>query len=86
HAESEEDALRLAISGGEDYELCFTATLGEAEPHVHAFQSAFGTRLTCVGRASRGDGVWWTDAEGHRQPLGVSGYQHFGSSEVSKGE
>ncbi|HET7228636.1 MAG TPA: thiamine-phosphate kinase [Longimicrobium sp.] len=77
HATTPGHALRLAISGGEDYELCFTATLGEVEGHVHAFQSAFGTRLTCVGRVSGGDGVWWTDAEGHRQPLGVHGYQHF---------
>lgn len=80
HAPTRDDALRLALAGGEDYELCFTAALGAVEPHVHAFQSAFGIRLTCVGRASGGDGVWWTDAEGHRQPLGVGGYQHFGGA------
>jgi thiamine-monophosphate kinase len=78
HAGSPADALRLAIAGGEDYELCFTAAPGAVEPHVRAFQAAFRTRLTCVGRVSGGDGVWWTDAEGHRQPLGVGGYQHFG--------
>ena len=81
HAGTRENALRLAIAGGEDYELCFTASTGQVEPHVDAFQAAFGTRLTCVGRVSGGDGVWWTDAEGHRQPLGVHGYQHFGEEE-----
>jgi thiamine-monophosphate kinase len=81
HAKTPEHALRLALAGGEDYELCFTAALGAVEPHVAAFQAAFGTRLTCVGRVSGGDSVWWTDAEGHRQPLGVHGYQHFGPEE-----
>jgi len=73
-----DDALRLAISGGEDYELCFTAPIGLMEQHAEAFRAAFRIPLTCVGRVSGGDGVWWTDAEGHRQPLGTSGYQHFG--------
>jgi len=71
------EALRLAVSGGEDYELCFAAALGEVESQVHAFQTAFGTRLTCVGRVGGGDGVWWTDAEGNRRPIGAGGYQHF---------
>jgi thiamine-monophosphate kinase len=78
HSPSPEEALRLALTGGEDYELCFTAALGAVEPHVRAFEEAFGTRLTCVGRIGGGDGVWWTSAEGHRTPLGLDGYQHFG--------
>ncbi|HSU12688.1 thiamine-phosphate kinase [Longimicrobium sp.] len=77
HAASAEDALRLALAGGEDYELCFTAALGALEPFAHEFQREFGIRLTCVGRAGGGDGVWWTDAEGNRTPLGLQGYQHF---------
>jgi thiamine-monophosphate kinase len=79
HAERWDDALRLAISGGEDYELCFTAPAGKVEPHLEAFRGVFGIPLTCVGRAAGGDGVWWTDAEGNRTPLGTSGYQHFGT-------
>jgi thiamine-monophosphate kinase len=67
----------LAATGGEDYELCFTAALGAVEPHCRAFEEAFQVRLTCVGRMGGGDGVWWTDAEGHRTPLGLGGYQHF---------
>jgi thiamine-monophosphate kinase len=77
HAASPEDALRLALSGGEDYELCFTAALGALEPHADDFRRELGIRLTCVGRAAGGDGVWWTDAEGNRRPLGLHGYQHF---------
>lgn len=77
HAASADDALRLAMTGGEDYELCFTAALGAVEPHVRDFELAFGVRLSCVGRVGGGDGVWWTSAEGHRTPLGLRGYQHF---------
>jgi thiamine-monophosphate kinase len=65
------------VAGGEDYELCFTAPPGTVEPHVEAFQAEFELRLTCVGRAGGGGGVWWADAEGNRRPLGVRGYQHF---------
>lgn len=77
-APSPDEALRLALAGGEDYELCFTAPLGAVEPFVREFQEAFRVRLSCVGRLGRGDGVWWTDAEGNRSPLGLHGYQHFG--------
>jgi thiamine-monophosphate kinase len=73
-----EDALRLALGGGEDYELCFTAPLGSVHPHRDAFQRETGVRLSCVGRIGGGDGVWWTDPEGHRRPLGFGAYQHFG--------
>jgi thiamine-monophosphate kinase len=76
-APSPDEALRLALTGGEDYELCFTAPLGTVEGHVRDFEEAFRVRLTCVGRIGGGDGVWWTSAEGHRTPLGLRGYQHF---------
>lgn len=77
HAGAPDDALRLALAGGEDYELCFTAANGQVEPHVRDFQAAFGIPLSCVGRVAGGDGVWWTDAEGNRRPLGLHGYRHF---------
>jgi thiamine-monophosphate kinase len=76
-APSPGEALRLALTGGEDYELCFTARLGAVEPNCREFEEVFQVRLTCVGRMGGGDGVWWTDPEGHRTPLGVKGYQHF---------
>lgn len=77
HAASRDEALRLALAGGEDYELCFTAPMGEVEGFVREFQETFRVRLTCVGRVAGGDGVWWTDAEGHRTPLELRGWQHF---------
>ncbi len=76
-AASSDDALRLALAGGEDYELCFTAANGAVEPFVREFQETFRLRLSCVGRVAGGDGVWWADAEGNRRPLGLHGYRHF---------
>jgi thiamine-monophosphate kinase len=70
--------LRLALGGGEDYELCFTAPVGAVEPHAAAFRRTFGIRLSCVGRLGGGDGVWFVDAEGHRTSPGIGGWQHFG--------
>ena len=76
-AASPDEALRLALAGGEDYELCFTAPAGSVQGVARAFERTHGVRLTCVGRVAGGDGVWWADAEGNRAPLGLSGYQHF---------
>jgi thiamine-monophosphate kinase len=70
--------LEIALGGGEDYELCFTAPVGAVEPHAAAFRRAFGVRLSCVGRLGGGDGVWFVDAEGHRTSPGIDGWQHFG--------
>jgi thiamine-monophosphate kinase len=70
--------LQLALGGGEDYELCFTAPVGSVQPHEAAFRRAFGVRLSCVGRLGGGDGVWFVDAEGHRTSPGIDGWQHFG--------
>jgi thiamine-monophosphate kinase len=77
HAASPEEALALALSGGEDYELCFTAAPGVMEAHAAEFEAAFNLRLSCVGRVAGGDGVWFTDAEGRRSALPGVSFQHF---------
>lgn len=76
-----DEALRLALGGGEDYELCFTAAQGTVWPQVEAFRSVFGIPLTCVGRVGGGDGVWFADPEGRRTPVGFGGWQHFREDE-----
>jgi thiamine-monophosphate kinase len=70
------DALRMAVSGGEDYELCFAARAGAVEPHAAAFEEAFGIALTRVGRVETGAGTWWQDGDGRRAMEG-GGFQHF---------
>lgn len=81
HTASDEARRRLALAGGEDYELCFTARIGSVQPHLDDFARAFGIELTCVGRVAGGDGVWFVDAEGHRRPLGLHGWLHFEEEE-----
>lgn len=80
HTRSRVRALALALGGGEDYEICFTAAAGSVEPVRREFEARFDVPLHCVGRVGPGDGVWWVDAEGHRSPLDGLGFRHFGRS------
>jgi thiamine-monophosphate kinase len=50
-----EDALRLAVSGGEDYELL--AAIPSEGLDLEALESAAGVRLTRIGEAVAGSGV-----------------------------
>jgi thiamine-monophosphate kinase len=68
--------LDLALHGGEDYELCFTAAPGLAEANADAFLESFGVRLTRVGRVEEGSGVWLR-RDGEVGPLGRGGYDHM---------
>lgn len=69
-------ALRLALSGGEDYELCFAAGPGAAEGLADEFARTFGLPLTRVGEIVEGAGVAYRNAAGLR-PLDEGGFQHF---------
>lgn len=71
-----EDARRYALSGGEDYELCFTAAAGTVAPVLDEFVAEFGTLLTRVGRVADGEGVFAADGQ-RRWPLSAGGFQHF---------
>lgn len=71
------EAEDLALRGGEDYELCFTAPPGAVAPHAAEFAATFGNRLTCVGRVDAGAGVWLEDAGGARTAPAVGAFQHF---------
>lgn len=75
-----EDALRFAVSGGEDYELCFSAAPGAVEPHLDEWGAEFGIPLTRVGWIEEGEGVFRAGAEGARIPLDRGGFQHFGGT------
>ncbi|MBI5640550.1 MAG: thiamine-phosphate kinase [Nitrospirae bacterium] len=58
------DPLELAVGGGEDYELLFTAPAAEK---IDAF---------CVGEITR-SGMHYIDAAGKARQITVKGYQHF---------
>ncbi|MEO5509681.1 MAG: thiamine-phosphate kinase [Longimicrobiales bacterium] len=72
-----EAALRLALSGGEDYELCFAAPAGSVERLIEEFEKKFALKLTCVGTAHEGAGVSIRDFDGTARDLDVRGFNHF---------
>jgi thiamine-monophosphate kinase len=71
------DGVRLALSGGEDYELLFAAAAGLVEPERPAFEDRFGARLTRIGRITNGEGAWLQDEAGSLAPAPAGGFQHF---------
>jgi thiamine-monophosphate kinase len=67
---------QCALSGGDDYELCFTASVNR-----HAEIMNISTRLelplTCIGKVVAGRGCIVHDAAGNPINLGSGGYDHF---------
>jgi len=77
HPELGGNGVELALSGGEDYELCLASAPGALGPLVEAFNERFETALTQVGRVVGGEGV---HIEGFDSPDGVvnaRGFDHF---------
>ena len=71
------DALDLATTGGEDYELLFTMELSAAEAIATGLGSATGAAVTVIGEISTGTpGVQFIDAAGRAVDIG-QGYEHF---------
>ncbi|WP_203292372.1 thiamine-phosphate kinase [Maricaulis parjimensis] len=67
--------IRL-ITGGDDYELLFTAPVS-ATPRILALGELCGVRLTQIGRAVSGQGVVCRDGEGRAVPVATPGFTHF---------
>jgi len=67
---------QCALSGGDDYELCFTApAVRHAE--IMSISARLGLPLTCIGKIVAGRGCIVHDAAGNRLNLGSGGYEHF---------
>lgn len=66
----------LQATGGDDYELCFTAAPAARAQIVQAMQSA-ETAVSRIGRIVRGQGVEARDANGKVWRPQHSGYRHF---------
>lgn len=73
------DPARLAMSGGEDYELLFTVSRG----HIKDFEKwsaggNFGCRLTRIGRMTKDAGACVAlDDRGKPMEMECGGYDHF---------
>lgn len=68
-------AVEMALTGGDDYELAFTAAVTDAAQLVRL---AAPVPITCIGRVDAGDpGVTVLAPEGHALDLARGGYSHF---------
>ncbi|MDI6744346.1 MAG: thiamine-phosphate kinase [Thermodesulfovibrionales bacterium] len=65
------DAMKLACSGGEDYELLFTAP-----PYPPLRGGAGGVKITCIGEITKKNRIV-VDAAGRESQLKATGYRHF---------
>jgi thiamine-monophosphate kinase len=64
--------LDLALHGGEDYELLFTARPGKRVPAQIA-----GVTLTCIGQITRPRKILLLNSEGMPSELEARGWEHF---------
>jgi thiamine-monophosphate kinase len=71
------DSMRLALSGGDDYELCFTAAARAVQPIQESFRRMFQLPLTRIGTVHAGSGLEIVDGSGQRVNAHMKGYDHF---------
>jgi thiamine-monophosphate kinase len=81
-----DEALGLALHGGEDYELCFAAPPGAVERVGELFTGTFGVPLTCVGTVHQGSGVVLRDRNGNVSEPGRLGFDHFSTDAAFRKE
>lgn len=67
---------RLALAGGDDYELCFTAPPA-AQANIRKLGEMLHLHLTCIGVMQEGSAVRVLDSEGREIALPASGFDHF---------
>lgn len=70
--------LITALTGGDDYELLFTAP-ADAAPRLQALSADLGLRLTPIGEIIAGSAVRVDGSDGAPLTLPARGYRHFGS-------
>ena len=68
--------LELALSGGDDYELCFTAPVNQREL-VHAAAWETDTPVTRIGRITQAPGLVVLDPQGQPIAKRFASFDHF---------
>lgn len=71
-----EEARRLALTGGDDYELCFTVHANRAAVAEARLQE-LGCPVTCIGTVEGQAGIECVDQAGKVHRYLASGYRHF---------
>ncbi len=73
-----ERAVKLSLSGGEDYELLFTVRGPEGERGLSALAKRAGVKFTKIGEVLKGNRAYLELENGIRKALRPEGYEHFG--------
>ncbi|MCU7960056.1 MAG: thiamine-phosphate kinase [gamma proteobacterium symbiont of Bathyaustriella thionipta] len=69
----------LPLSGGDDYELCFTLPPAQ-QSRLEALRPELDCELTCIGRIEAHTGLRLTTLDAGTQTISPAGYQHFRES------
>jgi thiamine-monophosphate kinase len=71
-----EKKIELALSGGDDYELCFTVSPKQL-PQLDVVNEHLNYPFTCIGQITTHPGLRIKDLEGKSISFSQKGYQHF---------
>lgn len=69
-------AQQYALSGGDDYEVCFTVPAG-CKAEIQKIAERCSTQISCIGKIAGRGGLVVLDDNGNAVPLSESGYRHF---------
>jgi thiamine-monophosphate kinase len=78
-----EQALQLALGGGDDYELCFTAP-AEHEQEIQQLAQTLDLPLTKIGIIMTGTPTIFWYHHGKSVELHINGWEHFHHGETGK--
>ena len=73
---TQEQAVNLALTGGDDYELCFTVP-AERMPLLASHAHDFGCLVTRIGEITTSKSLRCLRNDNTDWPLPVAGYKHF---------
>ena len=71
-----DETLALALSGGEDYELLFTASASRAD-EVYLLFAPLDTAVTVIGEITESPGLSLISEQGRESALIKTGFNHF---------
>lgn len=76
HSVSKDDAIKFALTAGDDYELCFTVP-GQKQQELEKKLSSIDCRYTCIGKITEETGMDLHYQNGNKYHGPINGYQHF---------
>lgn len=73
---TQEEAIKLALTAGDDYELCFTVP-PHKQAELEASLTKIACRFTCIGKITTKTGLDLRHQDGRKYNGAILGYQHF---------